>query len=84
MNEDLKTMDYDDIIHLPHPVSKRHPQMSLANRAAQFAPFAALTGHREAIDAPAPRHQQELDDLYDTSEYYDPDEFYGTDEFHDS
>lgn len=40
---------YDDIIHLPHHVSQRHPQMSLANRAAQFAPFAALSGHDAAI-----------------------------------
>ena len=40
---------YDDIIHLPHHVSKRHPQMSLYNRAAQFAPFAALAGYEEAI-----------------------------------
>ncbi|MBO5372107.1 MAG: hypothetical protein J6A75_05235 [Lachnospiraceae bacterium] len=40
---------YDDIIHMPHPVSKRHPQMSLLDRAAQFSPFAALTGHEEAI-----------------------------------
>lgn len=40
---------YEDIIHLPHPVSKRHPQMSVADRAAQFSPFAALTGHDAAI-----------------------------------
>lgn len=40
---------YDDIIHLPHHVSKRHPQMSMWNRAAQFAPFAALTGYEDAI-----------------------------------
>lgn len=40
---------YDDIIHLPHPVSRTHPQMSLWDRAAQFAPFAALTGHGAAI-----------------------------------
>lgn len=41
--------NYDDIIHLPHHVSKRHPQMSMWNRAAQFAPFAALTGYEDAI-----------------------------------
>lgn len=44
---------YDDIIHLPHHVSTRHPQMSLYNRAAQFAPFAALTGHDAAIEETA-------------------------------
>lgn len=44
---------YDDIINLPHHVSKRHPQMSLMNRAAQFSPFAALTGHEAAIQETA-------------------------------
>lgn len=42
-------MNYDDIIGLPHHVSRRHKQMSLLNRAAQFAPFAALTGYEDAI-----------------------------------
>ena len=37
--------DYEDIIHLPHPVSTRHGAMSNLDRAAQFAPFAALTGY---------------------------------------
>jgi hypothetical protein len=41
--------NYDDIINLPHHISKRHPQMSMWNRAAQFAPFAALTGYEDAI-----------------------------------
>ena len=40
---------YDDIINLPHSDSKKHQRMSLENRAAQFSPFAALTGHNEAI-----------------------------------
>lgn len=44
---------YDDIINLPHHVSARHPQMSLYNRAAQFAPFAALSGHDAAIEETA-------------------------------
>ena len=44
---------YDDIIDLPHHVSGRHPQMSLYNRAAQFAPFAALSGHDAAIEETA-------------------------------
>lgn len=43
------TDNYDDIINLPHHVSERHPQMSMQSRAAQFAPFAALTGHGAAI-----------------------------------
>lgn len=41
---------YDDIINLPHPTSANHPRMSMHNRAAQFAPFAALTGYEDAID----------------------------------
>ena len=45
--------EYDDIIDLPHHVSHRHPPMSMMQRAAQFAPFAALTGHSEAIDKTA-------------------------------
>ena len=40
---------YDDIITLPHHVSKKHPKMSQGMRAAQFAPFAALTGYDEVI-----------------------------------
>ena len=40
---------YDDIINLPHHVSKKHSQMPIADRAAQFAPFAALTGYGEQI-----------------------------------
>ena len=40
---------YDDIINMPHHVSATHPQMSLHDRAAQFSPFAALTGHEDAI-----------------------------------
>ena len=42
--------EYDDIINLPHHVSKRHPQMSMWKRAAQFAPFAAMEGYKEAIE----------------------------------
>ena len=40
---------YDDIIALPHPTSRRHPRMAAADRAAQFAPFAALTGYAAAV-----------------------------------
>ena len=41
--------DYSDIIDLPHHVSRIHKQMPISDRAAQFSPFAALTGHSEAI-----------------------------------
>ncbi|MCD7809475.1 MAG: YolD-like family protein [Erysipelotrichaceae bacterium] len=41
--------DYSDIIDLPYQKSTRHPPMSTLDRAAQFAPFAALTGHKEAV-----------------------------------
>lgn len=41
---------YDDIIHLSHPVSKKHPQMAAIDRAAQFSPFAALTGYEKALE----------------------------------
>ena len=44
---------YDDIIDLPHPTSKRHPPMPVSDRAAQFAPFAALTGYEDAIEEAA-------------------------------
>lgn len=40
---------YEDIVNRPHPVSQKHPPMSMLDRAAQFAPFAALTGYDEVI-----------------------------------
>jgi hypothetical protein len=40
---------YDDMIDLPHHVSEKHPQMPMLDRAAQFSPFAALTGYDAAI-----------------------------------
>ena len=44
---------YEDIINLPHHVSKKHPQISRESRAAQFAPFAALTGYGDAVEETA-------------------------------
>ncbi len=41
--------NYDDIINHPHYQSKKRPHMSMINRAAQFAPFAALTGYDDSI-----------------------------------
>lgn len=43
------TGPYDDIINLPHPTSPQHPRMSAIDRAAQFSPFAALSGHEAAV-----------------------------------
>lgn len=45
----MNNHEYDDIIDLPHHVSATHPRMSLIDRAAQFSPFAALTGYDAAI-----------------------------------
>ena len=44
-----KENSYEDIIHLPHHVSTVHPHMPVSDRAAQFAPFAALTGYGDVI-----------------------------------
>ncbi|MBR4739086.1 MAG: hypothetical protein IK058_03680 [Bacteroidales bacterium] len=49
-------MSYDDIISLPHHQSTSRPHMSLYDRAAQFAPFAALHGHATVISHTADRH----------------------------
>ena len=52
---------YDDIIDLPHHQSKRHPQMSMRDRAAQFAPFAALTGFDGVIAETGRETQQRVE-----------------------
>ena len=39
----------EEMLYMPHPVSRKHPQMSRYDRAAQFSPFAALTGHDAAV-----------------------------------
>lgn len=43
------TGPYDDLLDLPHPTSARHPRMPAIDRAAQFSPFAALTGYEAVI-----------------------------------
>lgn len=52
---------YEDIIHLPHHVSEKRPSMPMADRAAQFAPFAALTGYDAAIKETARVTDKERD-----------------------
>ena len=58
------TGSYTDILNLPHPTSKKHPRMTRTARAAQFAPFAALTGYNEAVKETVrlTDEQLELDD----------------------
>ena len=53
MSESVKKGKYDDIIDLPHHVSYRHARMSRIDRAAQFSPFAALTGYEAAVQETA-------------------------------
>ena len=66
------TDNYNDIIDLPHHVSATRPQMSMMDRAAQFSPFAALTGYDAAIKETARLTDQkiELDD-YEKEEIND-------------
>ena len=52
--------EYDDIIRLPHHVSETRPHMPLIDRAAQFAPFAALTGYDNVIAETARRAEEEV------------------------
>lgn len=53
--------NYDDIINLPHHVSKTHPRMTMYQRAAQFAPFAALVGHDALIAESARLTDEEVE-----------------------
>lgn len=63
MNNDAHR--YGDIINLPHPTSVNHPRMSLYDRAAQFSPFAALTGHDAAIKETARLTEQKIEQSED-------------------
>ena len=65
------TDNYNDIIHLPRHVSKRHPQMSLYNRAAQFAPFSALTGYGAAIAETARQTNSKIEMMEDDRQLMD-------------
>lgn len=69
---------YDDIINLPHHVSKKYPQMEREKRAAQFAPFAALVGYDDLIEKSSQEYEQLIaevdsgigDGIDDYYEYY--------------
>ncbi len=66
-NENRKS-PYEDIMHLSRPVSRKHPPMDKMMRAAQFAPFAALTGHEDAVKERARLTEEEIElDEYEIS-----------------
>ena len=58
-NEPDPSEIYKDIIDMPHQQSKTHPHMSLYDRAAQFAPFAALTGYDDMIKEAVKENEQQ-------------------------
>ena len=53
-------MEYESIINLPHYEPKHHHRMPMSSRAAQFAPFAALSGHEEALKETARKRIEEV------------------------
>lgn len=53
--------EYGDLLYLPHHISVRHPPMSVADRAAQFSPFAALTGYDAAVQETARLTQERVE-----------------------
>ena len=55
---------YEELLYLPHHVSDVHPRMAMIDRAAQFAPFAALTGYEEAVDESIKRMEEEVENEY--------------------
>ncbi len=71
----MPSFNYDDIINLPYPRNDwnflmKHPRMSVENRAKIFSPFAALRGHKDAIDDTAERNLTvRQEDLMDDSRY---------------
>lgn len=74
MNEHTNKKDphrYDDIIDMKRPISKNHPPMDVENRAAQFAPFAALTGFGDAVDETGRLTDQKIELDENTKEILD-------------
>ena len=54
---------YDDIIYRERPISRKHAPMKIKDRAAQFAPFAALTGHGQVVTDAADSNEAWIDDI---------------------
>lgn len=68
------TDSYDDILNLPRPVSGRHPRMPMEDRAAQFAPFSALSGYEDAIREAAKQAEESARNEYGTRQLSDNDD----------
>ena len=66
-----ETNKYDDIIGLPHPTSKKHPRMAAIDRAAQFSPFAALTGYEKALKETKESAIEKVANEIETEEWQD-------------
>lgn len=58
-----RKITYEEMLSMPRPVSEKHPPMDRRNRAAQFSPFAALTGYEEAVE----RKQSEIEERIEKS-----------------
>ena len=52
---------YDDIINLPHHISKKHPRLSTEQRAAQFAAFVALTGYEDEVEETVRLREEQIE-----------------------
>lgn len=63
-----KLKKYEGIIRKEHPVFENHPPMERSKRAAQFAPFAALTGYEAAISETRKQMEEKWEDEYGLSE----------------
>lgn len=61
MTGQRKIEEFADIIHLPRPEPKNHPRMAMEKRAAQFSPFAALTGYEEVVEQTAKEHEGRIE-----------------------
>ena len=68
------TDSYEDILNLPRPVSGRHPRMPIEDRAAQFAPFSALSGYEDAIREAVKQAEESARNEYGTRPLSDNDD----------
>lgn len=68
------TDSYEDILNLPRPVSGRHPRMPIEDRAAQFAPFSALSGYEDAIREATKQAEESARNEYGTRPLSDNDD----------